>query len=168
MIHSHSGWLDSTTQEGFDIADEWPLDDNDCCWEVGQYLLEGKYTRGKEPDGQEGHSAFWNPMSEWPSDPSYLWVMNEGAIIETLKPIDINEARPWLFVQFFSCATQILSMFDRWLNLKQHCRILTSCYAKAFRTPPSPFITSLWTSFGSWAGVLFPDADHFVLTRISV
>jgi hypothetical protein len=102
VIHSHPGWLDSTTQEGFDVADGWPLDENDCCWGVGQYDLEGFYTRGIEPEGQEGQSAFWNPNYTYPTGHSYLWVMNEGAIIETVDPIDITEERPWMFVQFLN------------------------------------------------------------------
>jgi histidinol-phosphate aminotransferase len=38
--------------------------------------------------------------------------------------------------RFMACATQISSVLDNWLNLKQSCRTLVACYAKAFRTPP--------------------------------
>jgi len=55
------------------------------------------------------------------------------------RRLAIRLASPICFVRgrrSLACATQILSVFDKWLNLKQRCRTLASCYAKAFRTPP--------------------------------
>lgn len=101
VIHVHPGWLDSATQEGFDVAEGWPYDENDCCWQVGQYPLMGTYTKGTEPPGQVGESAFWNPNHLYPDDHSLMWVMYAGATLESLVPIEITEARPWLFVQFY-------------------------------------------------------------------
>ena len=95
VIHVHPGWLDSATQEGFDVAEGWPYDENDCCWETG-HDLTGTYTKGTEPEGQAGESAFWNPNYFYPSDHSSLWVMYAGATLESLVPIEITEARPWL------------------------------------------------------------------------
>ncbi len=97
VIHAHPGWL--TTGEGFDVASGWPEGEGDCCWGVGQALI-GDYTTGTEPDGQVGQSAFWNPNQMYPGDHSYLWVMGEGATLETLYPIPVTEGMPWLFVQF--------------------------------------------------------------------
>jgi hypothetical protein len=103
VIHVHPGWLDSATQEGFDVAEGWPYDENDCCWQVGQYDLIGTYTKGTEPPGQVGESAFWNSNHLYPEEHSLLWMMGleGGAILESIVPIEINAERPWLFVQFY-------------------------------------------------------------------
>jgi hypothetical protein len=103
VIHVHPGWLDSATQEGFDVAEGWPYDENDCCWPLGQYDLMGTYTKGTEPPGMVGDSAFWNPNHLYPEEHSLLWMMGPegGAILESIVPIEINAERPWLFVQFY-------------------------------------------------------------------
>jgi hypothetical protein len=100
VIHVHPGWLDSATQEGFDVTEGWPSGGNDCCWEVG-HSLTGTFTKGTEPPGQVGESAFWNPNDLENPDHPYLWMMYEGAVLESLYPIDITVERPWLFVQFY-------------------------------------------------------------------
>jgi len=89
VIHSHPGLLDPTMQEGFDVAEGWP---SIHMIVVGQSTIPvlGTNTRGTEPPGQVGTSAFWNPNYFYPSAQSYLWVMNEAAILESLAPIDIT------------------------------------------------------------------------------
>ena len=100
LIHSHPGWLDSATQEGFDVAEEWPAD-YECCW-PRDHPTAGSCTFGVNNPVSNPYdmSDFWNPSLLY--EPSSLWIFNEGAYLQSTCAEDVTAARPWLFVQFHS------------------------------------------------------------------
>jgi hypothetical protein len=93
-IHVHPGWLDSATQEGFDVADGWPTDPT-FPW-PSTITPEGYYTFGvNSPDSDPNYDDFWNY-----APPSQLWILNLGAYLESKRVAYVTPEMPWLFVQF--------------------------------------------------------------------
>jgi len=103
-INYHPGWLDSDPATTIEVAAGWPADPQEegyFPWPVA-HPIAGDCTFGvNNPTGnnQPDISDFWNPSLVY-GPPSHLWMIDEGAYLETTCSVPVTQDKPWLFVHF--------------------------------------------------------------------